>query len=84
LRGHLTRSRSLPARHQLYDPVAETLSYIGRLFASPGARIGDLSPLVAPLAGLPPSAELLFFEEIKFEPSVMVEALDKKSTLKAR
>jgi ubiquitin carboxyl-terminal hydrolase 7 len=74
---------------KLYDPVRETISYIGRAFVAGGTKVSDLTPVVRPLlaahgaAPASPSAELLYYEEVKFDP-VMVELMDKKATLKVR
>jgi hypothetical protein len=70
--------------HQLYDPFAATLSYVGHAFPAANERVAALMPLAASLANLPTSTDLLAFEEIKFSPNVMVDALDMTRSLKAR
>lgn len=56
-----------------YDAAAETLQYVGHLFAPRAARMRDLYPGLRKFAGLPADAPLAAFEEVKWEPSVMVE-----------
>jgi hypothetical protein len=58
-----------------YDPEAEALRYVGHLFAPKAARMRDLFPNLRRMAGLPADAPLQCYEEIKWEPSVMVEAI---------
>jgi hypothetical protein len=66
------------------------MAYIGSALVPRSTLVGDLAPLVAPLVAakmggvaLPPGTQLLFLEEIRFEP-VMVELLDKAATLRVR
>ena len=68
---------------QLYEPLREKLSYLGSSFVSRTLRVGDLRAQCAPLASLHAAAvELLYFEEVKFEP-LMVEGVATDSTLAA-
>ncbi|KAI3750855.1 hypothetical protein L2E82_21722 [Cichorium intybus] len=68
---------------KLYDPLKEELRYVGRLFVkSTGKPIEILSKLNE-LAGFAPDEEIQLFEEIKFEPNVMCEHVDKKITFRA-
>lgn len=70
-----------PARNEMllffkyYDPAAETLKYVGHLFAPKAARMRDLFPFLRRKAGLPSDAPLQCYEEIKFEPSIMVDPI---------
>ena len=68
---------------QLYEPSRETLSFLGSAFVSRTSRVGDLRVLCAPLARLhTAAAELIFFEEVKFDP-LLVEAISTDATLAA-
>ena len=67
---------------QLYDPARATLSFLGSSLVSRTSRIGDLRFQCAPLASLQAAAELLYFEEVKFEP-LMIEAIATDVTLAA-
>lgn len=49
------------------------LQYIGRIFANKSQRFVDLYPLLLKRAELPEGTKLSIFEEIKFDPTVMVE-----------
>jgi hypothetical protein len=49
------------------------LQYIGRIFASKTQRFMDLYPLLLKRAGLPEGTKLSIYEEIKFDPTVMVD-----------
>lgn len=67
---------------KLYDPVAAELRYIGRLFVRLSQKPSDIRVRVNELAGFAPSEEIAMFEEVKFEPEVMCEALEKKLSFK--
>ncbi|CAL8466972.1 g6508 [Coccomyxa elongata] len=58
---------------KFYDPKTQTLRYIGRIFATKTQRFVDLMPLLLKRAGLPEGTKLCIYEEIKFDPSVMVD-----------
>lgn len=49
------------------------VQYIGRIFATKTQRFVDLMPLLLKRAGLPEGTKLCIYEEIKFDPSVMVD-----------
>lgn len=66
---------------KLYEPQTETLTYVGRLFAHKNMRLQELFPFMCRIAGFPEDTELDCFEEIKFDPSVMCERIDKRYTL---
>lgn len=68
---------------KVYDPTTETLRYGGRLFASGNSRISDHRDAICAFAGLPRGSEVLYFEEIKFDPQIMCEAIDRRMTLSA-
>ncbi|CAI5981532.1 unnamed protein product [Closterium sp. NIES-64] len=67
---------------KFYNLVTETLRYVGRLFVKLGQTPADVRGKVNEICGLPPTDDILLFEEIKFELSVMCEALDRTVTFK--
>lgn len=72
---------------KFYDPVGETLTFLGPLLLPTSQRVSDLAAAVAQLAAahLPLAPELLLFEEIRSEPQVRVDPLaDLQMTLKVR
>ncbi|XP_044505519.1 ubiquitin C-terminal hydrolase 12-like isoform X2 [Mangifera indica] len=68
---------------KLYDPEKEELGYVGRLFVkSTGKPIEYLAKLNE-MAGYAPNEEIELYEEIKFDPSVMCEPIEKRYTFRA-
>ncbi|CAI6001304.1 unnamed protein product [Closterium sp. NIES-65] len=67
---------------KFYNLVTETLRYVGRLFVKLGQTPADVRGKVNEICGLAPTDDILLFEEIKFELSVMCEALDRTVTFK--
>ena len=49
------------------------LQYVGRIFVLKTQRFADLYPLLLKRAELPEDTKLAIYEEIKFDPTVMVE-----------
>ncbi|CAK9869375.1 unnamed protein product [Sphagnum jensenii] len=68
---------------KLYNPEKEELRYVGRLFVKGGGKPTDILEKLNEMAGFAPNEEIQLFEEIKFEPNVMCEPVDKKFTFKA-
>ncbi|KAF5780072.1 putative ubiquitinyl hydrolase 1 [Helianthus annuus] len=68
---------------KLYDPLKEELRYVGRLFVKGTGKPTEILPKLKELAGFAPDEEIELFEEIKFEPNVMCEHVDKKLTFRA-
>jgi len=64
-----------------YDPEKQTLTYVGREFADSSSKVRDLFPTMCQLAGFSIDEDLLVFEEIKYEPNVMCERLEKHNSL---
>lgn len=54
---------------------------MGHILAPKHTTFGDLTPLLRRRAELPEEAELDVYEEIKFEPSVMVQRQRAQDTL---
>ncbi|WZZ22977.1 hypothetical protein YC2023_124364 [Brassica napus] len=80
---------------KLYDPEKQELSfsydytfshfafwYVGRLMVKSSSKPMDITGKLNEMAGFAPDEEIELFEEIKFEPCVMCEHLDKKTSFK--
>ncbi|KAG6401642.1 hypothetical protein SASPL_138506 [Salvia splendens] len=67
---------------KLYDPQKEELRYAGRLFVKSNGKPIEILTKLNELAGFAPDQEIELFEEIKFEPSVMCERLDKLASFR--
>ncbi|XP_056164532.1 ubiquitin C-terminal hydrolase 12-like isoform X1 [Syzygium oleosum] len=68
---------------KLYDPSKEELRYVGRLFVKVTSKPAEILTKLNEMAGFSPDEEIDLFEEIKFEPTVMCEHVDKKFTFRA-
>ncbi|KAF8005627.1 hypothetical protein BT93_K0032 [Corymbia citriodora subsp. variegata] len=68
---------------KLYDPLKEELRYVGRLFVKVTSKPAEILTKLNEMAGFSPDEEIDLFEEIKFEPNVMCEHVDKKFTFRA-
>lgn len=68
---------------KLYDPEKEELRYVGRIFVEGNGKPSDILTKLNEMAGFAPDEEIELFEEIKFEPCVMCEHLDKNSSFKS-
>ncbi|KAL6989163.1 CSN-associated deubiquitinating enzyme Ubp12, partial [Sarracenia purpurea var. burkii] len=68
---------------KLYDPLKEELRYVGRLFVKANGKPVEILTKLNELAGFAPDEDIELFEEIKFEPNVMCEHIDKKITFRA-
>nr|DAD47220.1 TPA_asm: hypothetical protein HUJ06_017157 [Nelumbo nucifera] len=68
---------------KLYDPVKEELRYVGRFFVKGAGKPAEIIAKLNEMAGFVPNEEIELYEEIKFEPSVMCEHIDKKLTFRA-
>lgn len=64
-------------------PQAEKLSYVGHRYVSKTLKISDLYALMRKLSGLPEDAQLLVFEEVKWDPLVMITPLEQSQVLGA-
>ncbi|KAL3835481.1 hypothetical protein ACJIZ3_010217 [Penstemon smallii] len=63
---------------KLYDPEKEDLRYVGSLSVRSSDKPIEILATLNKMAGFSPYEEIELFEEIKFEPTVMCERLDKK------
>ncbi|KAJ1432182.1 Ubiquitin specific protease, conserved site [Sesbania bispinosa] len=68
---------------KLYDPEKEELRYVGRLFVKSTGKPSEILTKLNEMAGYDPDEEIGLYEEIKFEPNVMCEPIDKKLTFRA-
>ncbi|KAK6926479.1 MATH/TRAF domain, partial [Dillenia turbinata] len=68
---------------KLYDPEKEELRYVGRLFVKGTGKPVEILTKLNEMAGYGPDEEIELYEEIKFEPHVMCEPIDKKFTFRA-
>eukprot|EP00238_Polyblepharides_amylifera_P000665 CAMPEP_0196572050 /NCGR_PEP_ID=MMETSP1081-20130531/2168_1 /TAXON_ID=36882 /ORGANISM="Pyramimonas amylifera, Strain CCMP720" /LENGTH=1108 /DNA_ID=CAMNT_0041889233 /DNA_START=195 /DNA_END=3521 /DNA_ORIENTATION=- len=68
---------------KLYEPATSSLRYVGKMFANLNCKMVELKEEMLRMAGFPESEDLLMFEEIKFDPNVMCETVDRKATLRA-
>ncbi|KAA3481509.1 ubiquitin carboxyl-terminal hydrolase 13-like isoform X3 [Gossypium australe] len=67
---------------KLYDPFKEELRYIGRMFVKGAGKPMEILARINKMAGFGPDEEIELYEEIKFEPNVMCEHIDKKLTFR--
>ncbi|XP_044462735.1 ubiquitin C-terminal hydrolase 12-like isoform X1 [Mangifera indica] len=68
---------------KLYDPVKEELRYVGRLLVKGTGKPTEILTKLNEMAGFAPDEDVDLYEEIKFEPNVMCEPIDKKLTFRA-
>ncbi|KAI7992799.1 Ubiquitin carboxyl-terminal hydrolase 12 [Camellia lanceoleosa] len=68
---------------KLYDPEKEELRYVGRLFVKSSGKPIDILTKINEMAGFAPDEEIDIYEEIKFEPCVMCERLDKRVSFRS-
>ncbi|KAI3893574.1 hypothetical protein MKW92_052244, partial [Papaver armeniacum] len=68
---------------KLYDAEKEELRYVGRLFVKVSGKPSEILKKLNEMAGFSPNEEIELYEEIKFEPTVMCEHIDKKLTFRA-
>ncbi|XP_042046218.1 ubiquitin C-terminal hydrolase 12-like isoform X1 [Salvia splendens] len=68
---------------KLYDPIKEELRYVGRLFVKGNGKPTDILKKLNEMAGFAPDEEIELFEEIKYEPNVMCEHIDKKLSFRS-
>ncbi|KAJ6983687.1 hypothetical protein NC653_026490 [Populus alba x Populus x berolinensis] len=68
---------------KLYDPSKEELRYVGRLFVKGSGKPLEILTKLNEMAGFAPDQEIALYEEIKFEPNVMCEHIDKRLTFRS-
>jgi len=67
---------------KLYDPEKEELRFVGRSFVKAVGKPTEILRSLNEMAGFSPNEEIELFEEIKFEPNVMCEHVDKRLTFR--
>ncbi|KAG2315544.1 hypothetical protein Bca52824_018666 [Brassica carinata] len=67
---------------KLYDPENGVLRYVGRLMVKNSSKPMDIIGELIQMAGFAPDEEIELFEEIKFQPCVMCEHLDKNTSFR--
>ncbi|XP_044508657.1 ubiquitin C-terminal hydrolase 12-like [Mangifera indica] len=67
---------------KLYDPEKEELRYVGRLFVKSSTKAMEILGKLNKMAGFIPDEEIELYEEIKFDPCVMCEHLDKRASFR--
>uniref|UniRef100_A0A7N0V5G9 ubiquitinyl hydrolase 1 n=1 Tax=Kalanchoe fedtschenkoi TaxID=63787 RepID=A0A7N0V5G9_KALFE len=67
---------------KLYDPAKEELRYVGRLFVKSTGKPIDIIAKLNEMAGFASDEQIDLYEEIKFEPCVMCEHLDRRATFR--
>ncbi|KAG0497188.1 hypothetical protein HPP92_001879 [Vanilla planifolia] len=68
---------------KLYDPEKEELRYVGRLFVKALGKPVEILSKLNQMAGFTANEEIELYEEIKFEPSVMCEHIDKRLSFRS-
>nr|CAB3462100.1 unnamed protein product [Digitaria exilis] len=68
---------------KLYNAEKEELRYVGRLFVKAVGKPSEILTKLNEMAGFSRNEEIELYEEIKFEPNVMCEHIDKKLTFRA-
>ncbi|KAL6997869.1 CSN-associated deubiquitinating enzyme Ubp12 [Sarracenia purpurea var. burkii] len=63
---------------KLYVPEKAELRYVGRLFVKGSSKPIEILTKLNEMAGFAPDEEIELYEEVKFEPCVMCERLDKR------
>ncbi|KAG9160409.1 hypothetical protein Leryth_008815 [Lithospermum erythrorhizon] len=68
---------------KLFEPEKEELRYVGRLFVKSFGKPNEILSKLNEMAGFAPDEEIELFEEIKFEPNIMCERLDKRASFRS-
>ncbi|KAJ4829155.1 ubiquitin carboxyl-terminal hydrolase 13 [Turnera subulata] len=68
---------------KLYDPQNEELRYVGRLFVKITSKPLEILRKLNEMAGYDPDEEIELYEEIKFDPSIMCDPINKTSIFQA-
>ncbi|XP_026420624.1 ubiquitin carboxyl-terminal hydrolase 13-like [Papaver somniferum] len=67
---------------KLYDAEKEEIRYVGRLFVKGSGKPFEILKKLNGMAEFSPDEEIELYEEIKFEPVVMCDRIDKKLTFR--
>ncbi|KAI5393496.1 ubiquitin carboxyl-terminal hydrolase 13 [Lathyrus oleraceus] len=66
-----------------HDLFPCNVSYVGRLFVKGTGKPSEILTRLNEMAGYDPEEDIVLYEEIKFEPNVMCEPIDKKVTFRS-
>nr|XP_023907255.1 ubiquitin carboxyl-terminal hydrolase 12 isoform X1 [Quercus suber] len=67
---------------KFYDPEKGELRYVGRFFVKSSGKPIEILEKLNQMAGFAPDEEIELYEEIKFDPGVMCEHLDKRTSFR--
>ncbi|KAK4581874.1 hypothetical protein RGQ29_025152 [Quercus rubra] len=67
---------------KFYDPEKGELRYVGRFFVKSSGKPIEILEKLNQMAGFAPDEEIELYEEIKFDPCVMCEHLDKRTSFR--
>uniref|UniRef100_A0A7N0UUN3 ubiquitinyl hydrolase 1 n=1 Tax=Kalanchoe fedtschenkoi TaxID=63787 RepID=A0A7N0UUN3_KALFE len=67
---------------KFYNPEKEELRFIGKLYVKSSSKPIEIIGKLNEMAGLPADEEIELFEEIKFDPCVMCEHLDRRTSFR--
>ncbi|KAH7420842.1 hypothetical protein KP509_13G025300 [Ceratopteris richardii] len=68
---------------KLYDPIKEEFRYVGRTFVKANGKPREILEELNEMAGFAPNQEIDLYEEIKFDPTIMCEPIEKNATFRA-
>ncbi|GER31693.1 ubiquitin carboxyl-terminal hydrolase [Striga asiatica] len=68
---------------KLYDPEKEEIRYAGKHHVNSMSKPTDILTKLNEMAGYAPDEDIDLYEEIKFEPHVMCELIDKRHTFRS-
>ncbi|MFS7989857.1 putative ubiquitinyl hydrolase 1 [Helianthus anomalus] len=68
---------------KLYDPEKLELRFVGRSFVKSSSKVIEIIPKLKEMAGFSPEEDIQLYEEIKFEPNVMCERLEKNASFRS-
>ena len=66
---------------KLYDPIKQEMRLVGHLFCSVKAKLQDYKAAMCAMAGVRADEELHTYEEVKFEPELMLEQMNMHQVL---
>ncbi|CAM8927423.1 unnamed protein product [Rhodiola kirilowii] len=65
---------------KFYNPEKEELRFVGKLYVKSSGKPVEIIGKLNEMVGLPPDEEIELYEEIKFDPCVMCEHLDRRAS----
>ncbi|CAM8973806.1 unnamed protein product [Rhodiola kirilowii] len=67
---------------KFYNPEKEELRFVGKLYVKSSGKPVEIIGKLNEMVGFPPDEEIELYEEIKFDPCVMCEHLDRRATFR--